>query len=190
MSGFVLENVRASYDGQCVFTELNCRFDKGTATVILGPSGIGKTTLLRLLLGLKRPVAGTVAGAGSLRCGTVFQEDRLLETASAVRNIRLVCREEAIIREHLTSLGIPTAEQDKPVSQLSGGQRRRVALVRAVLFESDFLLLDEPFKGLDADTAALTKQYVLQNIEGRGLVLVTHDPLDAAFFNAAVFNCP
>lgn len=179
MTAFVLKNVTAAYGEQIVLYNFSTVLKKGEAVILWGPSGCGKTTLLRLLQGLKKPKSGIVEGAGRWACGTVFQEDRLCEQLSALQNLRPVCPQLSYVRQHLQELGLSDEDTAKPVSQLSGGQRRRVALARAVLFPSDFLLLDEPFKGLDEATRQAAMQYVRRHQEGRGLILVTHDKTEA-----------
>lgn len=186
MIGFTLKNVSASYDGRPVLRDFSADFPKNEITVIMGTSGCGKTTLLRLLLGLKQPDSGQLQGTGKLRSAAVFQEDRLCETLSAVQNIQLVSKDETAARAHLRLLGLEPQEHDKPVHELSGGQRRRVALIRAILFPSDFLIMDEPFKGLDEATRATAIKYVLEHKGDRGLILVTHDPDEAALLGGTL----
>lgn len=188
MNGFTLKNITASYDGQIVLENFTEEFRKGETVVLMGPSGCGKTTLLRLLLGLKRPDSGVLDGVDQMRCAMVFQEDRLCESLSAVQNVELVCGSVADIREHLLALGLDTVEHDKPVRALSGGQRRRVALVRAILFASDFLIMDEPFKGLDEETRAAAMAYTVRNKGDRGLILVTHDADEADYFGGRLLR--
>lgn len=182
MTELVLRNVSVAFNGHTVINDFSLVLKKGETLVLMGPSGCGKTTLMRLLLGLERPQSGYADGVGSCRCGTVFQEDRLCEGMSAVANLRSVCPQDAVIRQHLKQLGITEAEQEKPVRQLSGGQRRRVSLVRAVLFSSDFLFLDEPFKGLDVDMRETAIRYIDRFRRERGLLLITHDPAEAQIF--------
>ncbi len=146
-------------------------------TFVTGPSGCGKTTLLRLIAGLEKPDEGTIEGVPE-KVAFVFQEDRLIPTADAVDNVRLVTgdtvsREE--IEERLASLGLGDALK-KPVSELSGGMRRRVAIARALCFGGDLLLLDEPFKGLDAPLRQSTAGALLEHAEGKTVIAVTHDP--------------
>ena len=156
-----LNHISKRFGDKVVLDDVSLFVKKGEFVTILGPSGCGKTTLLRLLLGLKRPDSGVLEGVEQLRCSAVFQEDRLCETLSAIENVALICKHKDRISRHLQTLGIVPQEQYKPVRELSGGQRRRVALVRAILFASDFIIMDEPFKGLDADTRAKAVAYVL-----------------------------
>ena len=135
----------------------------------------GKTTLLNILMGLTAPDAGTLTGVPALK-SAVFQEDRLCESFGVLANIRLVCdpeiSDEKII-EHLNAIGLEDSF-DKSVGEFSGGMKRRVAIVRAMLAKSDILFLDEPFKGLDDETKLDTIRYVKENLNGRTVVMVTH----------------
>ena len=119
--------------------------------VLMGPSGCGKTTLLRILMGLETPDSGTVQGVGNI--GAVFQENRLCPQLTAVDNLVLTGHglTAAQARSDLQSLGFTEADLRLPAVQLSGGQKRRAALLRALLCQdAQTLLMDEPFTGMDA----------------------------------------
>lgn len=163
-------------------------FEAGRAHVILGPSGAGKTTVLRLLMGLESPSAGKVARPAGARIAAVFQEDRLCDGMTATANIRLphaglhgselreyVARE----REALSAAGIPADACARPVRELSGGQRRRVAILRALLADADAVFLDEPLRGLDAQSAARVADLTRPLLAQKTVFWVTHDPRDA-----------
>ena len=111
----------------------------------MGASGKGKTTLLKLIAGLLKPDKGTV-DINNRKVSFMFQEDRLLPWLNVRDNILLVTDREKETDELLEELGI---DGNLRISELSGGMARRVALARCLLFESDILLMDEPFKGLD-----------------------------------------
>ena len=158
-----------------VLEDFSAVFKAGEVTCMMGPSGFGKTTLLNILMGLTAPDAGTVTGVPTLK-SAVFQEDRLCESFGALANIRLVCDPEISdekILEHLNTIGLEDSF-DKSVGEFSGGMKRRVAIVRAMLAKSDILFLDEPFKGLDDETKLDTIRYVKENLSGRTVVMVTH----------------
>ena len=157
--------------------------ERGTL-VLCGPSGCGKTTLFSLLLGLISPDRGAVHTDGK-RFSVVFQEDRLLEGLNAVQNIRFVCPQAgpALCASHLALVGL--GEEDGPTGSFSGGMKRRVAIVRAVLFGGDVLLLDEPFKGIDEETRERVANYLLANWPGEVILLITHDPEEARLLHAA-----
>ena len=154
---------------------------------LMGPSGLGKTTLLRCVAGLETPDAGAVTGVPR-RLGYVFQEDRLCDNFSAVANIRLVTGRtlpEKAILQHLEELGLSDSVR-LPVSQLSGGMRRRVAILRALLAEYDLLFLDEPFKGLDRETKETVMADTRRRCAGRTVLLVTHDVAELDAMGAVV----
>ena len=149
--------------------------------ILWAPSGWGKTTLLRILMGLERPTTGSVEGVG--RVAAVFQEDRLCPQLNAVQNVTLVLPgAENQYKEQITSdfqqLGMDTAALQLPARRLSGGQKRRVALLRALWASSDTLLLDEPFTGMDPDTlaAALVAQKVQRFLLDNADITTVMDP--------------
>ena len=178
MKDLVLTNIRKAYGDNLVLDGFSASFPAGRCTCIMGPSGCGKTTLLRILLGLEAPDAGTMTGRPS-RCSAVFQENRLFESFSALSNLSAVRkgREKEELLQHLNELGLGESAY-APVSTLSGGMKRRVAIARAVLAPGDLLVLDEPFTGLDQETKAIVLSYVKHHTQGRTLVLVTHDPAE------------
>ena len=156
------------------------RHDALDHILLYGPPGLGKTTLLRCVAGLETPDAGAVTGVPR-RLGYVFQEDRLCDNFSAVANIRLVTGRtlpEKAILQHLEELGLSDSVR-LPVSQLSGGMRRRVAIARAVCCGPELLLLDEAFKGLDEQCRRDTAAYIRRHTAGASVLCVTHDPEEA-----------
>ena len=181
----ILQNIRKSYGDHVVLAGLSHVFPSGTLTCITGRSGCGKTTLLRLVAGLEAPDAGAITGVPAGGISMVFQEDRLPPHLSAADCLRCVLRRgterEARIAEALATLGLADVKE-QPVSEFSGGMRRRVALARALLFPSPLVLLDEPFKGLDADTRARAAGFARPLLAGRTTLLVTHDPEDLSDF--------
>ena len=145
--------------------------------VLWAPSGWGKTTLLRILMGLEKPSAGTVEGVG--RIGAVFQEDRLCPQLTAVQNVTLVLSNEKQykkqILEDFQRLGMDAAALALPADRLSGGQKRRTALLRALWAPSDTLLLDEPFTGMDPDTLTEAASLLCRRCADKPVLLATHD---------------
>lgn len=160
------------YDDVSVISDYSDTFTKGGIYYFRTPSGTGKTTLLRLLAGLERPDSGWISGSD--RCSMVFQEDRLLEQYSAVRNVELVTGAGQGAREQLLAL-LPPDVLDKPCRQLSGGMKRRVALVRAMSADSGQVLLDEPFTGLDPENKAAAARYIRKMQRERTVFIATHE---------------
>ena len=184
-----LQNVTKGFGDTPVLEHLSLCFPAGAMVCVMGPSGLGKTTLLRVTAGLLTPDQGSVS-AENIRFSAAFQEERLLEYASAVDNVRFVCSLPAgEIQSELARLGLSKGECDRPVSELSGGQRRRVALARAMLADgADAVLLDEPFKGLDEEAHQCAAQFVRDRQAGRTVLVVTHDAVDAQLLNAPVLD--
>lgn len=183
----VMEKLTKSYGQKLALPPFSCRVEPGEIVCLLGQSGCGKTTLLRLLLGLEAPTGGTVTGLPD-RISAVFQEDRLCPAFSAVTNVSLalgrqVPREDIVAL--LVELGLGDALQ-KPVRELSGGMQRRVAIARSLLCPADLFVMDEPFKGLDEDTRRQVMDTVLARTGGKTLLVVTHDPEEAAYLGGRI----
>ena len=158
-------------------------------TALWGPSGVGKTTLLRILLGLEKPDSGELMGT-AVRWSAVFQEDRLLEGLDALGNLRFALGtdyEEAKAAAMLTALGLPW-ETGKPVREWSGGMKRRLALARALLAVSDAVALDEPFTGLDEENRRRAVLCVAAAAETKPVLLVTHDRTELNLLRANIVN--
>ena len=146
--------------------------------VLWAPSGWGKTTLLRILMGLEMPTSGTVQGVGKV--SAVFQEDRLCPQLTAVENVALVLpgstdQYKKQIEKDFQQLGLDGAALSLPARKLSGGQKRRAALLRALWAESNTLLLDEPFTGMDPETMKKAAALLKARCQDRNVLLATHD---------------
>lgn len=182
-------HVTKRFGGHTVFENFTLALPTGKVSCLMGPSGSGKTTLLRMLMGLERPDGGKISAIHPQ--SVVFQEDRLLEHLSAPGNLRMLtgrARQERGL-ELLDRLGLGDA-LDKPVRSFSGGMKRRVAIARALLADYELLLMDEPFKGLDASAREQAARIILDENAGRTLVLVTHDKVEASLLGAQVFELP
>jgi NitT/TauT family transport system ATP-binding protein len=187
-----LVHISKRFDDHVVFEDLNMVFPEGEIYCLMGASGSGKTTLLQLLMGLEKPDTGEIKGMIGKKVSAVFQEDRLIEHFDAVRNIKLVCDKqitEQRIESELTRVGIEDYT-NKTVNHFSGGMRRRVAIVRAILANNDLLLLDEPFKGLDERLKHQVIDYVRQMTVGKTVILVSHDKEEAQRLQARIVLLP
>lgn len=181
----VVKDLQKSFGDKRVLDHFSAALRGNGVTLLLGPSGCGKTTFLRILMGLERADGGEITGLTGKRIAAVFQEDRLLPDRDALSNIRLtnkdLSRDEIVTAMH--KVGLFDCER-KPISTLSGGMRRRVAILRALLAKFDLLILDEPFKGLDDENKLQTANYIKEMLCGRCAVLVTHDPYDGELLGA------
>ena len=171
-----IQHLEKRFGEKVLFRDLCLTVD--APAVLWAPSGWGKTTLLRILMGLEAPTGGTVEGVG--RVGAVFQEDRLCPQLTAVQNVALVLPGDEIrykqdIIHDFQRLGMDTAALALPAGRLSGGQKRRTALLRALWAPADTLLLDEPFTGMDPETLGAAAALLAQRSAGRPVLLATHD---------------
>ena len=199
MQDIRIKNVSKTYGEKQVLSQLSKEFPAGETTVIMGVSGCGKTTLLRILLGLEKVDSGKVTGMPE-RVAVLFQEDRLCEDVSAYENIALVLErkkthaqrdaQKCRIEQEAAQVGITADDLKQNVMELSGGMRRRIALLRALLYDADCVILDEPFKGLDATTKQIVMQYVKEKVAGRTTFLVTHEQAEADFFGGNIWKLP
>lgn len=169
-----LEKVSKSFGDKKVLDGFSQVFEEGRRYVVTGPSGVGKTTLLRLICGLIRPDSGSVEVKEGTRVRAVFQEDRLLPWRGALKNVTLEEGDESYARELLSELGLEGEEASLPKS-LSGGMSRRVAIARALCARPDVLLLDEPFNGLDPDMKARAAALIFDRMKGKTVITVAHD---------------
>ena len=184
-SGHLLEvkNITKSFGNTVVLNDFSYKFDRGVY-VLSDPSGAGKTTLLRILCGLVVADSGTVSKSPQAKTVMMFQEDRLLENLSVRANIMIAIQAHSQkqkqnarerITEALCAVGLEGTE-NKPVSELSGGQKRRVALLRTLFANADILLFDEPLKGLDEALKQQVIAFVKPFVESKVVIWVTHTP--------------
>lgn len=193
-----LTKIHKQFDTQIVLHDFSLTIHLGDKIACMGPSGIGKTTISRLLLGLITPDHGTITMPKPCSIATVFQENRLCMDTDAITNVLFTAFPNAKSKteKQLALLQIQslfqqldlTDYENKPVSQLSGGMQRRVALARALLTDSELLLLDEPFKGLDSALKQKVMQVTKELSKGRALFLITHEEAEALFFECNIIS--
>ena len=188
-----IKNIKKSFSSGVVLNGIDITLEDDTIYCLMGPSGIGKTTLLRIITGLEKQDSGVIKGLEKDDISVMFQEDRLLEWMDAVDNVAIVRKEEknkdARKRtEENLKLILPEDCLHQPVSQLSGGMKRRVALARAMNFPSKLIILDEPFTGLDRQTKMEVIEYILEMRAGRILLIATHGVDDAALLGAKIIR--
>lgn len=199
-----LEHIRFAYENEPpVLNDLSLTIPAGSHMSLMGPSGEGKTTLLRIISGLQRPDSGTVTrqmpDSSDGLVAFLFQEDRLLPDLSARANIRFVLRpggqtavsassEDDLIDSLLTSLLLTPEDARKPVRELSGGMQRRVAIARTLAYGGNLILLDEPFKGLDEKTRDTVIRFVRDYTQDRTVLMITHEKAEAELFGGTVLR--
>ena len=185
-----VSHISKTFDDLTVLKDYSLTMEKGQRYLMMAPSGTGKTTFLKVLTGLDCADEGTITGMPA-HAGMVFQEDRLCEEYDVICNIMLgmgkgrevykknggydMSRAQLIdfVRKEAGRI-LPEECLTKPVKELSGGMRRRVALLRAVLSPAELLILDEPFAGLDEENRARSAAYLLERLHGRTMLVTTH----------------
>lgn len=181
MSDIRVKNLTCSYEQKTIFDNFDVTFEQGKINVILGGSGVGKTTLLNAIAGIKS-YEGQIEGCEG-GVGYIFQKDRLIPSISVYKNLDLILKgvvkdkaeRKRMIEQTAVDLEISDVLKSLP-SEISGGQAQRVSMARAFLYPSDVMLLDEPFKALDtALKTRLIKQFAaLQEKKNKTVVFVTH----------------
>ncbi len=183
-----VEQAALAYSGERLFHELDFTLPAGQWTCLLGPSGVGKSSLLRLIAGLEPLQQGTVSCSDGAplagRLAWMSQRDNLLPWLSALDNVMLGARlrgqppNRAKATELLAQVGLERQMAQRPAT-LSGGERQRVALARTLMEDRAVVLMDEPFSALDAITRARLQELAATLLRHRTVLLVTHDPLEA-----------
>lgn len=169
-----IDHISKSYKDKIVFDDLSMDLPAHGIVGLSGPSGCGKTTFLHILAGLIAYDSGSITGISGKRTGVVFQEDRLLPWLTAAENLDLVIKNQAKTTKWLEEIQLSDHSDYYP-SEMSGGMKRRISLARALAFDCDLLLLDEPFQGLDDVLKDNMQKLVLHEALTKPVLLVSHD---------------
>ena len=174
------KNISKRYGNHLAVNNIHLQFEKGTFNAILGPNGAGKSTTISMLIGLKQPTQGEIIYEPGTKIGVIFQTSVLDEMLSVRENLTIRAKQYKGLKTNRVSdlidrLGL-SAFQKQKYGTLSGGQKRRVDIARALLHNPDLLFLDEPTTGLDIQTrkSIWDLLYQLQREEGMTVVLTTH----------------
>ena len=184
-----LKNINKSFGGQAVLTDFSLVLERGI-TCIMGASGQGKTTIAHILAGLLIADSGEVKISPDAKFSFVFQEDRLLDWESALINVLFVTtrpkQNTAKAIQLLAEAGLADSIHKK-ARELSGGMKRRVTICRALIADYDILILDEPFKGLDAKIKPRIMDMVKNHTTNKLVLAITHDPYEAEYLGGKLF---
>lgn len=172
-----LENITVSYKKKTVIKDLSFEFEDGHHYAVTGASGIGKTTLINVIAGLKKAKSGSVTSSYK-RPAYIFQEPRLFPWLTALENVCAVTKDTEKARQLLHRLINEDDIDEKYPNELSGGMKQRVSIARALVYDSDIVLMDEPFKGLDSKTADDVRRFVFDRLSGKTVIMITHSAED------------
>ena len=178
-----VRNVSFSYGEREIIKNLSFSLPMGRHIALMGESGRGKTTLLKLLIGELKPTGGSIVRESGERPAVVFQEDRLLPWFSALKNVQLAAKVGSDCEKILMDMELSGSMMKLP-KELSGGMQRRAAIARALAFGGSPLMLDEPFKGLDPDMRERIAKKILEHAgidknNKASILLITHDEHEA-----------
>lgn len=181
-------NLCFSYNDKPLIDNFSMKINDGEAVCLKGESGCGKTTLLRIILGLETAQSGTVLSPNKL--SVVFQEDRLIEHLSIKKNLLMIDGATPKLVDNLLLSADLYQSRNKKVSLLSGGMKRRVAILRAIIFNGDALLLDEPFNGLDLENKQRMVKIIKEFYQDKNkpVLIISHIKEDTDLLNAKVIE--
>lgn len=171
-----IKNLSKSFGEKDVLKDFSHDFAADSITLITGQSGVGKTTLLRIIAGLETADSGCAQFSNGTVISYMFQEPRLLPWMSVHDNVSAVLDkpDKESVHTILTELGLGGDTSTMP-HELSGGMQRRVSLARTLLFPADIYLFDEPFAGLDSKTAKVAANVIREYATGKTVIIVSHD---------------
>lgn len=180
------DNVTFSYGKNTVLKDFNLTIKDGERICLFAPSGYGKTTVLRLIMGLEKPKSGKILGVENKKIAVTFQEDRLIPNKTVKENVVLFGG-ETDVNDLLVSLNLKEAAHNFPKS-LSGGMARRVAIARALNSKGDIYIFDEPFNGIDKENIEKTAHIINEKTKNKTFILVTHNKDEAALLNCKILE--
>ena len=178
-----IKDLTKRFGDKVVFSGFSYDFPKKGLYLLKGDSGVGKTTLLRIISGLDTAYLGTVSGGGTTNVSYAFQEYRLFPTLTAIENVMISSRDESAsdfecAKEYLYRLGFTAEDMKLYPSELSGGMKQRISLARAFFSKAKILLLDEPTKELDPTLSATVLAMITEEANKRLVIMVSHIEAD------------
>lgn len=183
-----LVNIYKKYGDHSVLEDFSLILRAGSKICLMAPTGKGKSTVIGVLIGCLNPDAGQVISPNCMGVG--MQHPTLIPRMSALDNVALVARSGISNDQICSMLGELIGKEaiNRPASDLSGGMKRLVEIVRAIASNGEVIVLDEPFAGLDAKSHESACRYIVKNLKNRALMMTTHDPRDAEYLNARVLR--
>ena len=178
-----IKGLTKAFGDKIIFSDFSYTFSDSGLYLLKGASGVGKTTLLRMISGLDTSYSGDILGGGLTNVAYTFQEYRLFPTLTAIENVMIASKDESAAdfekaKSYLTRLGFSSSDMKLYPSELSGGMKQRVSLARAFLSDAKILLLDEPTKELDTSLASLVLDMISEISKEKLVIMVSHIEAD------------
>ncbi len=182
-----INNLTKKFASKVIFNNATLEFEDGKVTYLIGESGVGKTTLLRIIAGLDKAYSGEIA-YGSEKISYVFQEPRLFPNLTVGENIAITTDNSNYTVDEVLSLVELQDEKDALPSSLSGGMKMRIALARAIYYNPDVFLMDEPFSALDDDLKSRILPKIFEYLKGKTAIIVSHNLEEANKYGDKIIN--
>ncbi len=188
-----LKNIYKSYGEKEVIQNLSLDLPESGSVCFFGKSGIGKSTIFNIIAGLEKPDSGQILGLNDKKIAYVFQDDRLIKWLSTFENVSAVLKTKdklektKCVKYWLEKFGLLEYTDAKP-NKLSGGMKRKLAIARALAFDGDIILFDEPFKGLDDNTKKSVVDVIKQHSNDKLLIFITHDMGEIFSLSGTVYH--
>ncbi len=185
-----LKNITKRFSDIVVIDNFSLKLSANGTVCIFGPSGCGKTTLVNILAGILKPDSGEIIGIDDrTNVSFVFQDDRLIPWITVKENIKSVIKSKdsnMVADDILESVGLKEFAYKNP-DELSGGMRRKVSIARALVYDSDILILDEPLKGLDSNSKDNMMDLIMKKRENKPNILITHSINEALALSDKIY---
>lgn len=177
-----IKNLTKTFGDKIIFNDFSITIPKNYITFIMGESGCGKTTLLRIIAGLDKDYSGEIIKeSNSISC--VFQEPRLFPAITVKKNLELVQKGSDLSLDEILKIVELEGEENSFPDSLSGGMRMRLSLARALYFNGDIFLMDEPFSALDENMKNRIIPRVFKLLKGKTVIVISHDVNDAKLYS-------
>ena len=169
-----VSNLTKSFENKLVFNNFSVEFPENQISVIEGESGIGKTTLLRIIAGIDTDYSGEITGHDK-KISYVFQEPRLFDAITVKQNLELIEKNTDLSINDILSIVELDKEQNTYPNELSGGMKMRLSLARALYYNGEIFLMDEPFSALDNDMKSRIIPKVFELLKNKTVIIVSHN---------------
>lgn len=181
-----IKNLNKRFENKIIFNNANFEFKDNRITYLMGKSGIGKTTLLRIIAGLDANYTGIIDKID--RISYVFQEPRLFPSLTVKDNIKIVNPNSNLdVNSFLEIVELKDCENMYP-NELSGGMKTRVSIARALYYNADIVLMDEPFSSIDQDMKKRIAPKIFNLLANKTVIVVSHDDLEAKAYSNEIIN--